>query len=312
MGKRDRRIIHEWQNDSFGFFYTAGKTLHRGKTPFQSIELVETREFGISLLLDGATQVVRKNEYQYHEPLVHPAMLAHPEPRSVLVIGGGDGGTLREVLRYRRVEHVDFVELDRDVVEFSRRYLPEISAGAFDDPRVNIRFQDGRAFVESRKGRYDLVIMDMTDPAGPSRMLYTAEFFRAVRESLRDSRGLFSMHTESPVTSPSAFGRIRETLRSVFGICAPLFTYIQMYSNLWSFAVASDSIDIRHLDAAAVDERIRREGLSDLKMLTGGTFTAMQAVYPYIREIMERDQRIITDADPAIPDIVDPAGPGGI
>ena len=237
--------------------------------------------------------------------MVHPAMLAHPDPRNVLVIGGGDGGILREVLRYRSVEGVDFAELDEEVVEFSRRHLPEISGGAFDDPRVAFRFQDGRAFVESRQGVYDVVIMDMTDPQGPSRMLYTAEFFRAVRRSLRDPRGLFVMHAESPITRPAAFGCILATLKSVFGVCVPLYTFIQMYATLWSVAVASDATDIRLVGPADADERIRQRGLSDLKMLNGETYRAMQAAYPYIEDILREKHRVITDAHPDFPDAFD-------
>lgn len=303
MPNRDKRVIHEWLNDSFGFFYTAGKTLYAGKTRFQSIELVETEEFGNTLLLDKATQVGQKNEFQYHEPMVHPAMLAHPDPRQILVIGGGDGGTLREVLRYRTVEKVDFAELDREVVEFSRQHLPEISAGAFEDPRVDFHFQDGRAFLESRRGVYDLVIMDMTDPVGPSRMLYTAQFFQTVRESFRDSRSLFVMHAESPVTCPGAFGSILATLSSVFRICRPLYTHVQMYASLWSFVVSSDATDIGGLDPTEVDKRIKKRGLENLKMIRGDTFKAMQVPYPYIQELIAAEHRIITDENPDVPGI---------
>ncbi|NJL70906.1 MAG: hypothetical protein HC888_04460, partial [Candidatus Competibacteraceae bacterium] len=112
----------------------------------KSIELIETEEFGNVLLLDKITQVVEKNDWQYHETMVHPAMLSHPDPRDVLVIGGGDGGILREVLRYKGVKAVDFVELDEEVVAFSKEYLPHINGGAFSDPRVRFRFRDGRAF----------------------------------------------------------------------------------------------------------------------------------------------------------------------
>ncbi|MBD3241848.1 MAG: hypothetical protein GF331_14765, partial [Chitinivibrionales bacterium] len=192
-------------NPHFGFFYTVKKTLYRGRSRFQKIELIDTDEFGNVLLLDDITQVAEKNDYQYHEPMVHPALCCHPRPADILVIGGGDGGILREVLKHRTVRSVTFVELDEKVVEFSRKYLSSLNKGAFDDPRVETVFSDGRAFVEQNPKRFDVVIMDMTDPFGPSRMLYTREFYRAVKRSFKNTNGIFTMHSESPVVRPVAY-----------------------------------------------------------------------------------------------------------
>ncbi|HSV56964.1 MAG TPA: polyamine aminopropyltransferase, partial [Magnetospirillaceae bacterium] len=181
-----RREIRESLSPGLGYFYEAGKTLARARTAYQDIELVETPRLGRVLLIDGVTQVSERDEYRYHEPLTHPALLANPAPRVVLVIGGGDGGTLREVLRHRTVERVDFAELDGEVIAFAREHLAHVHGGAFEDPRVRFSIGDGRAFVESAApGTYDAVIMDMTDPAGPSRFLYTQEFFAAIRRILR-------------------------------------------------------------------------------------------------------------------------------
>ncbi len=311
-----RRILTERISPSSGWFCQAGRTLYRGKTAFQEIELVETEEFGATLLLDGAIQVMESSEFQYHEPLAHGALLSHPDPRRVLIIGGGDGGLLREVLRHRCVQAVDFVELDEEVVAFSRKHLATLNDGAFDDGRTRTFFTDGRAFVEAalaRKGKkepdsdgYDAVLMDMTDPAGPSLMLYTAEFFRAVRGILRDGRGVFAMHSESPETRPAAFARIRRTLSSVFPTVRGAYSYIRMYGTLWSFAVASVDTDPITLPPETVSNRIQDRGLDSLRLVSGKSWPALFASWPYIDALVEEGGPISTDDDPDFPDAFDP------
>src|SRR6056297_1817060 len=133
----EQRVFTEYLNEHHGFFYTIRRSLYRGRTKYQEIELVETDEYGTVLLLDNITQVAEKGDWQYHEPMVHFPMLAHTAPERVLIIGGGDGGTLREVLKHP-VEHVDFVELDEEVVTFSREHLASVHQGAFDDPRMQL------------------------------------------------------------------------------------------------------------------------------------------------------------------------------
>ncbi len=302
MSQKDKRILQEWLNSSHGFFYTINRTLHKGSTKYQDIELVDTDEMGNVLLLDNITQVGELVDWQYHEPMVHMPMLAHPNPKTVLVIGGGDGGILREVLRYESVKHIDFVELDEEVVSFSRTYLQSVNGGAFENPKVHARFEDGRSFVERTDTVYDVVIMDMTDPFGPSKMLYTREFYTHVRNRLDPNTGIFTMHSESPVTRPVAFQCVRRTLGAVFPVVRTTYTFIQMYATFWSITLASNGPDIQDLDAATVDSRIRARGIHDLKIITGDTWQAMQVEYPYIADITHRDVPIITDAAPDFPD----------
>lgn len=303
MGKAtDKRIFYEWLNDNHGYFYSINRTLHEGKSEFQKIELVDTSEMGNVLLLDSITQVAERVDWQYHEPMVHFPMLAHERPQRVLVIGGGDGGILREVLRHPSVTHVDFVELDRDVVEFSRTYLPHINDGAFDSDKVTIHIADGRGFVEQTSGSYDVAIMDMTDPFGPSKMLYTREFFQHVRDHLNPNNGIFTMHSESPVSRPIGYQCIRRTLGSVFPVVRSAYTFIQMYGTFWSFTVASNGPDIASFDADTIDKRIRNRNLDGLRIINGDTWQAMQMKYPFIAEIDRRSVPVITDAAPDFPD----------
>jgi spermidine synthase len=299
-----KNTITENLNPSFGYFYNRGETLYKGKTRFQKIELINTPEFGKVLLLDNITQVVQKNEYQYHEPMVHGAMLAHSNPERVLVIGAGDGGILREVLRHKCVKHVDFAELDQEVVEFSKKYMPEISDGAFANPKVHAHYCDGRKFVESKTREYDVVIMDMTDPVGPSKYLYTKEFFKAVKASFRNNRGLFAMHTESPVARPKTFGVIVKTLNSVFDHVTPLYTYIQMYGVMWSISVASDSPKMKTLSPLQFNKKIYARKLKNLKAVTGESLQAMRTSQPWIDELLKQKTYVLTDQKPDISGLV--------
>jgi spermidine synthase len=292
------RIQREYLNPHFGYFYTVDKVLYKGKTRFQKIELVQTPEFGTVLLLDGITQVGEKNEYEYHETMVHPAMCAHPLPQRVLIIGGGDGGILREVLKYPTVKSVDIAELDEEVVAFSRVCLAGMNNHSLEDPRVTVHITDGRQFVEEHPGYYDVVIMDMTDPAGPSKFLYTKQFFTSVKGSLRTAQGIFVMHTESPVSRPLIFNRIVKTLHSAFDEVTPLYLYIQMYAVLWSICLCSPELPLGQIKPTLIDRRLRRYDIRGLKLVTGETTAAMRVAYPYINDILRRPAPIITDRSP--------------
>ncbi len=304
------REIRERLNPGMGFFYSAGRTLARTRTEFQDLELVETPRLGRVLLIDGITQVSERDEYRYHEPLVHPALLAHPDPRTVLVVGGGDGGVLREVLVHGTVERVDFAELDPEVVSFARDHLAHVHAGAFEDPRVRCAFGDGRAFVESAApGTYDAVIMDMTDPAGPSRFLYTREFFEAVRRSMSGPEAVFALHGESPVARPAAFSCIGRTLASVFPVVRTASAYVTMYGTLWSFRYASGGGDPAALSRPDLESRTTLRMVRRPRLAVPELWPALFAPDPVLAEADAHPEgRVITDAEPDFPDVFDPAG----
>jgi len=297
-----RRIHTEWLNSSFGYFYTVSRRLHSCRTNFQKLDLVDTDEFGRVLILDGITQVAQSSEFAYHEPMVHPAMCAHPDPRRVLVIGAGDGGIIREVVKYPCVESVVLAELDPGVIEFSKKYLPSIHRGAFSDPRLSIHIVDGRKYVEEHPACFDVVVMDMTDPFGPSKYLYTNDFFASVKRSFSDGYGVFAMHTESPVVRPQTFSCIQKTLRSVFANTRPLYAYIQMYATLWSITVSSKKTDIAAAEPSVIDRKLSAYKIRDLKFYNGAIHRSSQATLPYIAALLARKSRVLTDAHPDIPD----------
>ncbi len=299
---KGRRVYAEALNPYFGYFYTVKKSLVRTKTKYQSLQLVDTDEFGKVLLLDDITQVADRNDYHYHEPMVHPALCSHPKPESVLVMGAGDGGIMREVLKYPCVKRVELAELDNGVIEFSKKHLPRIHGGAFRDRRVSVNITDARQYVEEHPGEFDVIIMDMTDPSGPSRMLYTKEFFIAVKRALRNKNGIFVMHSESPVTRPAAFSCIQKTLRAAFPRVTPFYSYIQMYATLWSITLCSQTAGVTGITARAVDKKLARYGIRGLKVYSGGTHCSMQTPFPYIAMLFRAPVKVITDAKPEFPD----------
>lgn len=301
-------MILERLSPTSGWFYETENTLYKGTTKYQQIQLVETREFGRTLLLDGATQVMEKYEFQYHEPMAHIPLLSHPNPEQVLIIGGGDGGVLREVIKHPSVQRIDLVELDEDVINFSKTFLQFCSQGSFDDPRVHVHIQDGRSFVESKNGFYDAIIMDMTDPRGPSLKLYSQEFFQAVKNILKKGPSFFMMHSESPDCRPLAFARIHRTLKSVFPRVDVATTNIRMYGGLWSFAFARlepGAKNHQNLSSEEIQKRISQRKLHGLRVVTAQTWPAFFIPYPYIQDILGQKGDICTDDHPDFPDSFD-------
>ena len=301
------RFIVEALNPNFGYFYRAGRTLHTGKTEFQNIEVIETEEFGRTMLLDGVTQVTARNEFLYHEPMVHPALVCHPEPQDVLIIGAGDGGILREVLKHNTVRKAVMAELDGGVIEFCDRLMPEINQGAFRDPRYRAEIGDGRKFVERTKETFDIVIMDMTDPFGPSVMLYTKEFFRAVKATFTDKNGIFVMHTESPISRPRTFQQCNRTLSEVFKFRRTFYLYIHMYAVLWTVTVCSDTVDVEEMTALEVSVRLNARGIAGLKCYNGATHQAMLTPMPFVQDLLDHMDEVpaITDRKHLVLDEID-------
>jgi spermidine synthase len=178
-----------------GLALKVDKVLHQTQTRFQHLAVVEAGPLGRVLLLDGAIQITTADEAAYHEMLAHVPLLTHPDPRRVLIIGGGDGGTLREVLRHRGVERCELCEIDGEVIEASRRFLPRVAC-ALDDPRARVRVEDGVAFLRGREAAYDVILVDSSDPEGPARGLFGREFYAEVRRALRPG-GLAAGQAES-------------------------------------------------------------------------------------------------------------------
>lgn len=300
------RYLAERLNPGFGFFYTINHSIHKRQTDYQLLEVVHTEEMGKVMLLDNITQVAERRDWLYHETMVHPALTAHPDPRSVAIIGAGDGGIAREVLKHHPQQVVQ-AELDGQVVDVCREHFPEMSQGAFEDSRVSLEIGDGRKYLETTDNRFDTIIMDMTDPFGPSTMLYTKDFYEAVQSRLRDENGMFVMHAESPISRPRAYQQILGTLGEVFTYTNVFYIYIQMYAVLWAVAVSSNRPLVNAITSDEIANRLLQRHIEGLEVYSPQTHYAMQVEYPYVARLRgaARDLPVITDANPRFADEID-------
>ena len=214
--------------------------LYSGKSEFQRIDVFESPEFGRFLTLDGYMMLTEKDEFIYHEMITHVPMAVHPKVRDVLVIGAGDGGVIRELTRYPEIEHIDMAEIDPLVVEVCRKYLPK-TACRLDDPRLSIYYEDGVRFVRSKENRYDLIIVDSTDPFGPGEGLFTREFYGSCFKALREGGIMVNQH-ESPfyAADAAACQRAHKRIVESFHISRVYQAHIPTYpSGHWLFGFAS-------------------------------------------------------------------------
>jgi len=237
----------ELQTKSLKLSVATEKLLYREQTPFQELAVIENPELGRVLLLDSVIQTSTMDEFVYHEMIAHVAMNTHPQPRRVLVVGGGDGGTVREVVKHPTVEKVVLAEIDERVIRAAREYLPEISIG-LSDPRVEIRIGDGNAFVQENSGFFDLVIVDSTDPVGPGEVLFSRAFYSAVFRALKED-GLFVAQTESPFYNADLIARVHADLSAIFPVTRLYLAAVPTYpGGLWSFSLGSKKYDPLELE----------------------------------------------------------------
>lgn len=231
-----------WVDEEYRGIVRTGFRVKRGlfkaRSPFQAVEVVQTAGHGRLLLIDGMTMVSERDEFVYHEMIAHVPLFVHPRPRRVLVIGGGDGGTVREVLRHKGVERCVLVEIDRLVVEASRRWIPS-TAKALSGRRAEVRIEDGVKYVRETRERFDVVIVDSTEPFGPAKELFGPAFYRDVRRVLTE-RGIVVSQAGSPFYEASTVRNLDRILRGVFpAVSAYLFTNLTYPGGLWAFTYAS-------------------------------------------------------------------------
>ncbi|MFN8532845.1 MAG: polyamine aminopropyltransferase [Dehalococcoidia bacterium] len=239
--------------------YQVQREIYQGRSSYQSIQVLETELLGRTLILEGAIQTSTVDEHIYHEMLVHPALAALPNPRTVLVIGGGDGGALRRVLEHQTVERAVQVELDRAVVDICRKYLPEIAGGAFDNPRAELVIGDGARYLAETTERFDVILIDSTDPIGPAEVLFGEPFYRAAYRALSDD-GVLVTQSGSPLLMGAELGKAARQLGLVFPVVKPYLTSIPSYPGvIWSFLSGAKR---RDLEAVPVEDLVRRmEGI---------------------------------------------------
>src|SRR5207244_6203468 len=209
-----------------------------------------------------------KDEFFYHENLVHTAAIAHPAPEKALVIGGGDGGSAEELLKYPTMKSVMLVEIDLAVIDIARKYFGAVHRGAFSDSRLAIKVEDGLAFVRSTTETFDLIVLDLTDPGGPSEPLYEVDFYRACAARLNSS-GAMTLHIASPVAHPDRIRTGIANLRAAFPIVVPYLVSIPLYGGLWMMACASTTLNPSYITPLDANRRIAQRGIRDMRRSTG-------------------------------------------
>lgn len=255
-------ISEKWQNVETR--YRVKALLRDQDTGFQHLQIVETFEYGKMLLLDGIVQATERDEFIYHEMMVHVPMLSHPDPRKVLIIGGGDGGILREVLKYSAIERCTIVEIDPMVIELCKEHLPDLSRGAFDDPRTDLIITDGAVFVMETDETFDVIIVDSPDPIGPANVLFSEEFYLHVR-NVMNTQGIMVRQTGS-------IHMQAEEQETAYGLLNGLFSHTAFYvysvptyvGGLFSTLFCSENINPLETDYRLLHEKLSKNSIAPM------------------------------------------------
>ncbi len=272
----------EYWTENIGLTFKV-KEVKKIKSKYQEIAILDTLEFGKMLVLDGLVQTTEKDEFIYHEMISHPAMLIHKNPERILVIGGGDGGTIREILKYPSVKEAHLCEIDEEVIFVAEKYFPSISY-ALKDPKVKIFIEDGNEFLEEKKGYYDIIIMDNSDPIGASEVLFKAEFYQKVKEALKED-GIMVAQTESPILQKDYFKNAVNEISKVFKNVEVYLAYIPTYpSGMWSFTIASDNVDLKN------NKNISRFDNIETKYFNLDIFNSLYVLPTFVKNIISGDK----------------------
>jgi len=275
----------EWLTPDSAAVFRRGTKLEDITTPFQRLEVYDSPEFGRLFRLDGCNMTSERDEFFYHENIVHVAALAQEYPRKAFIVGGGDGGAAEELLKHPTIEHVVVAELDAEVVRIARQYFSSVHRGALDDPRVDVRIGDGASALRSTSERYDIVVMDLTDPVGPAEALYSADFFREAARVLSPT-GVLALHVGSPFFHRERFVDTSARLASVFPLVRHYFVHVPLYGANWGMAFASQVTDVTRLSAKELDERIRIRGIGELQYVNGDVVRAGLALPEYVKAML--------------------------
>ena len=277
------------------------EVLFRGRTAYQEVLIIDGASFGRSLLLDGKTQSTEGDEFVYHEALVQPSMVAHPDPRQVFIAGGGEGATAREVLSHRSVTKAVMVDIDREVVELCRRYLPNHHRGAFDNPRLELHHGDALEFLERSRQQFDVAVIDVPDPleAGPAYLLFTREFYELVRDRLTPEGMVV---TQAGPTGPTfynqCFTAVVNTVGQVFPSVYAYEAFVPSFGGIWGFVIGSLGPGPVSLSDEEIGRRIAERVDGRLRFFDGTTQRGMFSVPKYLREGLSNETRVITRDNP--------------
>mmetsp|Transcript_50896 Transcript_50896/g.110416 ORF Transcript_50896/g.110416 Transcript_50896/m.110416 type:complete len:322 (+) Transcript_50896:58-1023(+) len=279
--------------------YRLQDILHSGKSEFQTVDLVNIEPFGTTLVIDGLIQSTNSDEFVYHECLVHPAMLSHPNPKFVFIGGGGEGGTAREVLRHKSVEKCVMVDIDGDVVKFCREHLPQ-NKEAFADPRLELIIDDAKVRLEQSPIKFDVIIMDLDDPleGGPCYQLYTKEFYTTIQSKLNPGGVMVTQSGQAGIKQhPVVFSPINSTLRSVFPRVVPYNQAVYSFMDEWGWNLAltdADAVSPDKMSQSDVDARIAERLTGELRFLDGQSWAGIWALSKVHRQTLAKETVVMS------------------
>ncbi len=278
----------ETLHDGLRMQLRADSVLYDSATEHQHLVVFENATLGRVLMLDEIVQTTEADEFIYHEMLAHAPILAHGTARQVLIIGGGDGGMLEEVLKHEAIEKVTMVEIDRTVIDISRRYLPSICGDAFDDPRTDLVIDDGAAFVNRAGDRYDVIIVDSTDPEGPGEILFSSDFYAGCKNRLNPG-GILATQNGVPFFQASDLTSTAKSLRGLFTDVSCYLAAVPLYvGGVMAFGWASDNDTLRHVPVEVLEARFDSAGIAT-RYYAPAVHHGAFAVPPYIAEMLAAD-----------------------
>lgn len=244
--------LREMQLEGSAMTYKVNETLFRKKTKYQDLAIVDTKDLGKMLVLDGIVQTTIKDEFVYHEMITHIPLFTHPNPKKVLVVGGGDGGSIREILRHPSVEKAILCDIDGDVVEACKKYLPEIGQNSLENSRCEVVIGDGIKFVQEHKNEFDVIIVDSTDPFNMAEGLFGGNFYKYIYDALTED-GIFVAQTETPFFLPEIVKRVYSDANAIFPITKLFMAGIPTYpGGYWSFTTGSKKYDPSKVDISKI------------------------------------------------------------
>ena len=279
--------------------YRVKNYIYGGRSQFQQIDILELGVFGKTLFLDRKIQSAQVDEFIFHESLVHPGIITHGSPEKVLIIGGGEGATLREVLRASSVKRAVMVDIDGHLVDLCKKYMPEWSAGAFDDPRAEVVIDDAYEYIKNSEEKFDLIISDLTEPleGGPSVKLFTKEYYSWLFDHLNEGGVLTVQSGSADPYYNKFFVSLTTTLKEVFPVVRPYWAYVFSFNMPWGFNLASKITDPVELGEEEVIRRMKELDLDQLKYLTPNLFLSSFSLPAYI-EKAQQEALPITEENP--------------
>jgi len=281
------RWVEETLHHGFRVKLKADRVLFDSETEHQRLIIFENADFGRVMMLDGVVQLATRDEFIYHEMMAHVPLFAHGRAKKALIIGGGDGGVLREALRHPKLEQITLCEIDRDVIDLCRTHFPEISAGAYDDPRTRVVIADGTKFVAETGDRFDVILVDSTDPIGPGAVLFTREFYSGCKRCLKPG-GLLVTQNGLPLLQAEelkeSVGYFRELFTDAFTYLATTPSY---FGGPMAYGWATDNRKLREHSRKKIERRHRKAGAFPARYWSPEVHVAAFALPPYVHELVE-------------------------